>query len=109
VQRDAAVAREAVRKAGRPGTHINDVASPLTCSCKISTIIPEWGMRPSDGLLVSQMVELKTDYDQLSRAARMKTVSLHTVDLMSLLVGGLGGRPEGTEIVTPACHLLGVM
>jgi len=109
VQRDAAVAREATRKAGRPGMHINDVASPLTCAGKISTINPEWGMRPTDGLLVSQMVELKTDYDQLSRAARMKTVGMHIVDLMTPLVGGLGGGPQGTAIVTIACHLLGVM
>jgi methylamine--corrinoid protein Co-methyltransferase len=28
VQRDSAVAREAIRKAGRPGMHINDVATP---------------------------------------------------------------------------------
>jgi methylamine--corrinoid protein Co-methyltransferase len=109
VQRDAAVAREATRKAGRPGMHINDVASPLTCAGKISTINPEWGLRPSDGLLVSQMVELKTDYDQLSRAARMKTVGMHIVDLMTPLVGGLGGGPQGTAVVTIACHLLGVM
>jgi len=109
VQRDAVVAREAVRKTGRPGMHINDVASPLTCAGKISTINPEWGMRPTDGLLVSQMVELKTDYDQLSRAARMKTVGMHIVDLMTPLVGGLGGGPQGTAIVTVACHLLGVM
>jgi methylamine--corrinoid protein Co-methyltransferase len=109
VQRDAAVAREATRKAGRPGMHINDVASPLTCAGKISTINPEWGMRPTDGLLVSQMVELKIDYDQLSRVARMKTVGMHIVDLMTPLVGGLGGGPVGTVIVTIACHLLGVM
>lgn len=109
VQRDAAVAREAVRKAGRPEMHINDVASPLTCAGKISTINPEWGMRPTDGLLVSQMVELKTDYDQLSRVARMKTLGMHVVDLMTPLVGGLGGGPVGTVIVTIACHLLGVM
>ena len=109
VQRDAAVAREATRKAGRPGMHINDVASPLTCAGKISTINPDWGLRPTDGLLVSQMVELKTDYDQLSRAARMQTVGMHIVDLMTPLVGGLGGGPQGTAIVTIACHLLGVM
>ena len=109
VQRDAAVAREATRKAGRPGMHINDVASPLTCAGKISTINPEWGLRPTDGLLVSQMVELKTDYDQLSRAARLQTVGMHIVDLMTPLVGGLGGGPQGTAIVTIACHLLGVM
>ncbi len=109
VQRDAAVAREATRKAGRPGMHINDVASPLTCAGKISTINPEWGLRPTDALLVSQMVEMKINYDQLSRAARMKTVGMHIVDLMTPLVGGLGGGPQGTAIVTIACHLLGVM
>jgi methylamine--corrinoid protein Co-methyltransferase len=109
VQRDAAVAREATRKAGRPGMHINDVASPLTCAGKISTFNPEWGMRSTDGLLVSQMVELKSDYDQLSRVARMKTLGMHIVDLMTPLVGGLGGGPVGTVIVTVACHLLGVM
>ncbi len=109
VQRDAAVAREATRKAGRPEMHINDVASPLTCAGKISTYNPEWGMRSTDGLLVSQMVELKTDYDQLSRVARMKSLGMHIVDLMTPLVGGLGGGPVGTVIVTIACHLLGVM
>jgi len=109
VQRDAAVAREAIRKAGRPEMHINDVASPLTCAGKISTFNPKWGMRSTDGLLVSQMVELKTDYDQLSRVARMKSLGMHIVDLMTPLVGGLGGGPVGTVIVTIACHLLGVM
>lgn len=109
VQRDAAVAREAIRKAGRPQMHINDVASPLTCAGKISTYNPDWGMRSTDGLLISQMVELKTDYDQLSRVARMKTLGMHIVDLMTPLIGGLGGGPVGTVIVTIACHLLGVM
>lgn len=108
VQRDANAAREATRKAGRPGMHINDVASPLTCSGKMATIHPDWGLRPSDGLLVSQMVEMKTNYDQLSRAAHMQSVGIHIVDLMTPLVGGLGGG-AGTAVVTVACHLLGVL
>lgn len=109
VQRDAAAAREAVRSAGRPGMHINDVASPLTCAGKMATIHPEWGLRSSDGLLVSQMVELKTNYDQLSRAAHLQSVGIHIVDLMTPLVGGLGGGAPGTAVVAVACHLLGVM
>jgi methylamine---corrinoid protein Co-methyltransferase len=109
VQRDAAAAREATRKAGRPGMHINDVASPLTCAGKMATIHSEWGLRPSDGLLVSQMVELKTNYDQLSRAAYLQSVGIHSVDLMTPLVGGLGGGAPGTAIITVASHLLGVM
>ncbi|OGO39598.1 MAG: hypothetical protein A2W35_20010 [Chloroflexi bacterium RBG_16_57_11] len=109
VQRDACVAREATRRAGRPGMHINDVASPLTCAGKMASLHPEWGLRPSDGLLVSQMVELKTNYDQLSRAAHLQSNGIHIVDLMTPLVGGLGGGAPGTAVITVACHLLGVL
>ncbi|MCJ7733907.1 MAG: monomethylamine:corrinoid methyltransferase, partial [Anaerolineales bacterium] len=108
-QRDAAQARESIRKAGRPGMHIEDMALPLTCAGKISTFNPASGMRPSDALLVSQMPELKTDYDQLSRVAYLGSVGMHIVDLMTPLIGGLGGGAQGTAIVTVACHLLGVL
>ncbi len=73
-RRDASVAREAVRMAGRPGMHINDVAVPLTCAGKMAACDPQAGLRPSDGILVSQMVELKTDFDQLSRVSRISTI-----------------------------------
>ena len=108
-QRDAVQAREAIRKAGRPGMHIEDMAVPLTCAGKISTFMPANGMRPSDGLLVSQLPELKTDYDQLSRVAFMQSAGMHIVDLMTPLLGGLGGGAQGTAIVTVASHLLGVL
>lgn len=108
-RRDAAVAREAVRKAGRPGMHINDVAVSLTCAGKMAAIDPETGLRPSDALLVAQMVELKTDFDQLSRVAHLQNVGMHIVDLMTPLIGGLGGGAEGTAVVTVACHLLGTL
>jgi methylamine--corrinoid protein Co-methyltransferase len=108
-QRDAVQAREAIRKAGRPGMHIEDMALPLTCAGKIATFMPDNGMRPSDGLLVSQYPELKTDYDQLTRVAYLSSVDMHIVDLMTPLIGGLGGGPQGTAIVTVASHLLGVI
>ena len=63
--------------------HINDVAVPLTCSGKMAAFDPEAGLRPSDGILVSQMVELKTDYDQLSRVAHLYNVGGVCVDLMT--------------------------
>ena len=108
-QRDAVQARESIRKASRPGMHIEDMALPLTCAGKISTFMPDKGMRPSDGLLVSQMPELKTDYDQLSRVAYLSSMGMHIVDLMTPLIGGLGGGAQGTAIVTVACHILGVL
>ena len=108
-RRDASVAREAVRMAGRPGMHINDVAVPLTCAGKMAACDPQAGLRPSDGILVSQMLELKTDYDQLSRVAHLYNVGGVTVDLMTPLIGGLGGAAPGTAIVSVADHLLGVV
>jgi len=108
-RRDAFQAREAIRKAGRPGMHLEDIAVPLTCAGKIATFDPEHGMRPSDGLLVSQIPELKTDYDQLSRVSYLKSVGMHIVDLMTPLIGGLGGGAEGTAIITIASHFLGVL
>jgi methylamine--corrinoid protein Co-methyltransferase len=55
------------------------------------------------------MPELKTNYDQLSRVAYMQSVGMHIVDLMTPLIGGLGGGAEGTAVVTVASHILGVL
>ena len=108
-RRDAIQAREVVRLAGRPGMHIEDIAVSLTCAGKMATFEPENGMRSSDGLLVSQIPELKTNYDQLSRVAYLQLVDMHIVDLMTPLIGGLGGGAPGTAIVTVASHIMGVL
>lgn len=106
---EAASARDAVRKAGRPGMHIEDNAVSLTCAGKMASLDPESGLRPSDGLLIAQMPELKTNYDQLARVAHLQSVGMHIVDLMTPLIGGLAGGAEGTAVVTVASHLLGVV
>jgi methylamine--corrinoid protein Co-methyltransferase len=106
---EAASAREAVRKAGRPGMHIEDNAVSLTCAGKMASLDAASGLRPSDGLLIAQMPELRTNYDQLSRVAHLRSIGMHIVDLMTPLIGGLGGGAEGTAIVTVASHLLGVI
>jgi methylamine--corrinoid protein Co-methyltransferase len=108
-RRDSAEAREAIRKAGRPGMHIEDNATPLTCQGKMAAVDRNSGLRPSDGMLVSQMVEMKTDYDQLSRVAFMQSIGMHIVDLLVPLVGGIGGGAEGTALLTVAEHILGAV
>jgi methylamine--corrinoid protein Co-methyltransferase len=108
-RRDSAEAREAVRKAGRPGMHIEDNATPLTCQGKMAAVDLHTGLRPTDGMLVSQMVEMKTDYDQLSRVAYMQSIGMHIVDLLVPLVGGMGGGAEGTALLTVAEHILGAV
>jgi len=108
-KRDAMVARQAITNAGRPGMHINDVAVPLTAAGKFAALDPERGLRPCDGVLVSQMAELKTNWDQLSRVAYLVDHGVHVVDLMCPLIGGLGGGAPGTAVVSVASHLLGAV
>jgi methylamine--corrinoid protein Co-methyltransferase len=109
VRKQAAIARQAINLAGRSGMHINDVAVPLTCAGKMAAFDPEVGLRPCDGLLVSIMPELKTNYDQLSRVAFQQSVGMHIVNLMTPLIGGLGGGAEGTAIATVASHIMGAV
>ena len=95
--------------AGRGGMGINDVAVPLTCAGKMAAFDPEIGLRPCDSMLVAIMPELKTNYDQLSRVAFQQSVGMHIVNLMTPLIGGLGGGAEGTAVVTVASHIMGAV
>jgi methylamine--corrinoid protein Co-methyltransferase len=106
-RKQASVARQAVLMAGRGGMGINDVAVPLTCSGKMAAYDPESGLRTCDSMLVAIMPELKTNYDQLSRVAFQQSIGMHIVNLMTPLIGGLGGGAEGTAIVTVASHIMG--
>lgn len=109
VQRDSATAREAVRLAGRPGMHIGDAATAMTAIGKISASDPVNGLRPSDGRLVSQMCELKTNDDQLARVPHLLQYGSPMIGLMTPLTGGIGGGPETMAILSVAEFLLGVV
>ncbi len=109
VRKQAMLAREAINLAGRPGLGINDVAVPLTCAGKMAAFDPERGLRTCDSMLVAIMPELKTNYDQLSRLAFQQSVGMHIVNLMTPLIGGLGGGAEGTAVVTVASHIMGAV
>ncbi len=109
VRKQAMVARQAVEMAGRGGMGINDVAVPLTCSGKMAAFDPQTGLRACDSMLVAIMPELKTNYDQLSRVAFQQSVGMHIVNLMTPLIGGLGGGAEGTAVVTVASHIMGAV
>ncbi len=89
--------------------HINDVAAPLNCAAKLAACDEDNGLRPSDAFLVTQIPELKTNYDQLSRVAWMLGRDMHIVDLQTPLIGGLAGGAEGTAVATVAAHILGAV
>lgn len=109
VQRDSATAREAVRRVGRPGMHIGDCATGMTCLGKMAASDPVHGLRPCDGRLVAQMCELKTDDDQLARVPHLLQYGAHIINLMTPLTGGIGGAPNTVSVVSVAEFLLGVL
>lgn len=109
VQRDAATAREAVRRVGKPGMHIGDAATGMTALGKMAASEPINGLRPCDGRLVAQMCELKVDDDQLARVPHLLNYGSHIINLMTPLTGGVGGGPDGVAVVSVAETLLGVM
>lgn len=108
-RKQAMVARQTTLMAGRGGMGINDVAVPLTCAGKMAAYDPDFGLRSCDSMLVAIMPELKTNYDQLSRVAFQQSVGMHICNLMTPLIGGLGGGAEGTAIVTVASHIMGAV
>jgi methylamine--corrinoid protein Co-methyltransferase len=104
-------AKEGARKAGRPGLGFHNLlGSALSASGYIAATQPEYGVRPVDGNLIASMAELKTDYPNLSKAlyyTERDNVLIGAVYVP--LMGGYGGGPEGTAVVTLAHHLQGLM
>ena len=102
-------AHEALHRAGRPGLHIADDAAALTSQAKICACDPVHGIRPTDGILVSQMNEMKVDYDHLSMTAFLLDYGASIYNLMTPLIGGYAPGAEGLAIVTIAEILVGAV
>jgi len=101
-------ARQAITEAGRPGMHINDIAI-VSPEAKICALDPVNGIRPTDGLLVSQMIELKTSFAHLALIEHMLSYGCFVGNLMTPILGGYAGGPEGTAIVNIAEHIAGAV
>ncbi|MFX1513339.1 MAG: monomethylamine:corrinoid methyltransferase [Promethearchaeota archaeon] len=103
--------KEGAKRASRPsiGFH-NLLGSALSAEAYIAASQPKLGVRPVDGNLIASLAELKTDYTQLTKAlyyAEQKNVLGGGVYVP--LMGGYGGGPVGTAIITLAHHLQGLL
>jgi methylamine--corrinoid protein Co-methyltransferase len=104
------IAREAMRRAGRPGLPImNAVATATADSSLIAVLNREYGLRSSDGVLVGILAELKTNFSQLNKVFCTKSFGCRVVGELGPAYGGYAGGAEGTAIVTVAEHLMGLM
>jgi methylamine--corrinoid protein Co-methyltransferase len=108
--RNAVLAREALRRVGRPGLPImNALATAASDSSLITALHPQYGLRPSDGYLMAAMAELKVDFDHLNKVCALSSLGARIVGEAGPVFGGYCGGPEGTAITTAAYHILGVL
>lgn len=99
----ASWAREAIRRAGRPGLHF--VSACPSAVADIAACNPENGVRRSDGLMISLIAELKTDYEALGKVAYALDYGCIKATHGGSVIGGWGGGPEGAAVVSVADFL----
>ncbi len=108
--RNAVLAREALRRVGRPGLPImNALATAESAPSLIAALHPQYGLRPSDGYLLAALAEMKVDFDRLNKACALSNLGARIVGEAGPVFGGYCGGPEGTAITAAAYHLLGVL
>jgi len=82
------------------------VVSP---EAKVCALNPESGIRRTDGIIVSQMIEMKTSFSHLALVEHLLSYGCFIGNLMTPILGGYSGGPEGTAIVNIAEHLAGAV
>lgn len=106
--RTVVLAREALRRAGRPGLPImNCIATAQSAVALLGGLHPDFGLRKSDGYMISCLAELKTNFDFLNRAAVLLSLGVPIGAIFGPIFGGYCGGPEGTVVTTVAYHLMG--
>lgn len=100
-------AREAVRRAGRPGMPICGHA--VMALNEIACTNEEWGLRKSDPRAMVFLSELQVDDITLTRLAYYAAYGCPLYLGFTPLVGGYGGGPDGTAIVAVASFIAGAV
>ena len=97
-KRQVAWLREGVRKAGRPGAAI--VLYPITtrASSFLAAIDPVAGLRPTDGVLLSVLPDVKVQYDLITVALTLQSHGYFGISGSFGIAGGFAGGPEGAII-----------
>jgi methylamine--corrinoid protein Co-methyltransferase len=98
--------REALDRAGRPGTHI--YAAGESSATELGTLAichPDY-MRITDSHMIPVLSELKTDNIRLSRVVTGWEYPAYTTSLIDPIIGGFGGGPEGAALVQAAAMIM---
>ncbi len=97
-KRQVAWLREGVRKAGRPGAALVYYPISTAASSFLATIDLVAGLRPTDGVLLSVLPDVKVQYDLLTVALVLQSYGYFGISGSFGIAGGFAGGPEGAII-----------
>lgn len=96
-------AREAMRRAGRPGLPIlNGMPTSGSAQATIASCYPTLGMSPADGWFIPVYAEMKVPYESLTKAAYLNEIGANLGTPSSAMIGGYVGGPEGMAVASLA-------
>lgn len=90
--------REGVRKAGRPGLAIVYYPINTRAACLLAGLDPMAGLRPTDGVLLSLLPDLKMEHDLLTAALVFEEYGCFRLSGSFALAGGFCGGVEGAIV-----------
>jgi len=98
-RRELAWLREGVRKAGRPGMAIAYYPISTRGAVLIAPMDPDYGLRRTDGVLLSVLPDIKVEHDLLTAAIVYQDYGCFKVNGGGGgMIGGFCGGPEGAII-----------
>lgn len=98
--------REALERAGRPGTHIYAAGESSATELGTLAICNPCYMRVSDSHMIPVLSELKTDKIRLSRVMTGYEYPAFITSLIDPIIGGFGGGPEGAALVLASAMIM---
>jgi len=97
-RRQLAWMREGIRKAGRPGLAIVYYPINTRVASLLAGMDPEYGLRRTDGILLSLLPDLKMEHDMLAAAITYEDYGCFKLSGSFALAGGFCGGVEGAII-----------
>jgi methylamine--corrinoid protein Co-methyltransferase len=106
--RTVVLAKESLRRAGRPGLPIvNGVATSVTAAGHIAGY--SFGLGSGDALEIGSIAELKVEVESLNKVAYSLSTGGCRLAENGPVLGGMCGGPAGTAVVTVAYHFMDIL
>jgi methylamine--corrinoid protein Co-methyltransferase len=108
-RRQMAYLREGINRAGKPGLAIVLYPISTRVGALLAAIDPERGLRPTDGMLLSVLPDIKVEHDLLTTAMVAHEMGLFTLGNSYSLIGGFCGGIEGALVEAVAKPLAAML